>query len=254
MYEIYKITNLKNGMVYIGYTSMGLRERFRHHAKYKNSLISQAIHEYGRDNFEICKIDSAETKEEAVEKEKAWTLYYKSNDREFGYNVAVGFSRFGHEVSEETRKKLSAANKGRPGLSGENHPNYRVSPSDETRQKISDSLKGRYAGEKNPFYGRKHGESFRSKVSGENHWTTRQSFSDETRAKMSAAQAGARSNNHRACMCIETGETFPYVKAAEMKYGFQASHIHSVCKGNRKRCGGYHWKYISDDEVIHNKE
>lgn len=97
-------------------------------------------------------------------------------------------------------------------------------------------------------------EEFQQRVSGQNHWTTRQSFTEETRAKMSVAQYGANSNNHRACMCIETGETFPYVKAVERKYGFSASHIHSVCKGVRKRCGGYHWKYIQDDEVIHNKE
>lgn len=254
MYEIYKITNITNGMVYIGYTSMGLKERFKHHAKYKKSLISKAIQEYGKENFTICKIDSAETKEEAVAKEKKWTLYYKSNDREFGYNVSVGFSQYGRVVSEETKKKLSVAHKGKVKLCGENHPNFGVTPSDETRQKISASLKGRYAGEKNPFYGKQHGDSFRNKVSGENHWTTRQSVSEETRAKMSAAQSGSRSNNHKACMCIETGETFPYVKAVTLKYGFQDSHIHAVCKGKRKRCGGYHWKYISDDEVIHNKE
>ena len=97
-------------------------------------------------------------------------------------------------------------------------------------------------------------QHFHEKVSGDNHWTTRQGVSQETRQKMSAAQYGSNSNNHRACMCIETGETFPYVKAVTRKYGFNDAHIHSVCKGKRKRCGGYHWKYIEDAEVIHNKE
>lgn len=92
------------------------------------------------------------------------------------------------------------------------------------------------------------------KLRGKNHWTTRKSFSDSTKKRMSDAQKGAKSNNHRACICVDTGETFPYVKAAAMKYGLSDSHIHSVCKGIRKRCGGFRWEYIPDDEVIHNKD
>ena len=254
MYEIYKITNKVNGMLYIGYTSLGLKERFRHHAKCKKSVVSQAIREYGKENFEIACIDTAENKSEAIKKEKEWTIFYKSNDPQVGYNIAIGFSHYGHSVSDETKRKLSERNKGKQGLRGKDNPKYGMSLSDETRKRISESLKGRYTGEKNPFYGQKHGEDFRQKVCGENHWTTRKEFSEETRKKMSAAQSGAKSNNHKACMCIETGETFPYVKAVTLKYGFNDCHIHSVCKGKRKRCGGFHWKYISDDEVIHNKE
>lgn len=97
-------------------------------------------------------------------------------------------------------------------------------------------------------------QDFREKVCGEKHWTSRKSVTEETRKRMSEAQYGAKSNNHRACKCVETGETFPYVKAVTRKYGFNASHIHAVCKGKRKRCGGYHWIYINDREVIHNKE
>ena len=97
-------------------------------------------------------------------------------------------------------------------------------------------------------------EEFREKVSGANHWTAKKEVSKETRAKMSAAQSGAKSNNHKACMCIETGETFPYVRAVTRKYGIDEGHIHDVCKGKRQRCGGFHWKYIPDSEVIHNKE
>ena len=254
MYEIYKITNDVNGLVYIGYTSMGLSERLRHHAKYKKSVISQAIREIGKERFSISRIDTAETKEEAIRKEKVLTLQYRSNEPEYGYNVMTGFSHYGHPTSEETRRKISEKNKGKLGLRGEANPKYGKSPSPETRKKISDSLKGRFVGEKNPAYGKKQTPETLAKRSGANHWTARKPVSQETRDKMSAAQRGAKSNNHRACRCIETGETFPYVKAAESKYGISASHIHSVCKGQRKRCGGYHWEYIPDSEVIHNKE
>lgn len=254
MYEIYKITNDVNGLVYIGHTSMGLSERFRHHAKYKKSVISQAIREIGKEHFSISRIETAETKKEAIQKEKALTLQYRSNEPEYGYNIMAGYSNYGHPTTEATRRKIGEKHKGKPGLLGENNPNYGKSLSPETRKKISDSLKGRFVGEKNPAYGKKQTPETIAKRSGANHWTARKAFSQETREKMSAAQRGAKSNNHRACMCIETGETFPYVKAVTEKYGYSDTHIHAVCKGRRKRCGKLHWKYISDDEVIHNKE
>ena len=230
MYEVYKITNNKNGFIYIGITTTGLKKRFNAHVSYRKSPLSKAIHEYGRECFDIQCIDTAETKMEACEKERKWTLYYKSNDPNFGYNKAIVHS-----------------------LPGDRNPMYGKQVSEERKRRISESLKGRYTGEKNPFYGQKHDDEFRQKVCGENHWTARKEVSEATRKKMSAAQSGAKSNNHKACMCIETGETFPYVKAVTLKYGFNDCHIHSVCKGKRKRCGGFRWKYIDDDEVIHNK-
>lgn len=210
---------------------MSPEQRFLSHISDKHGTMYFPIHKYGVENFKIDSIDHAESKEEANIKEKFWTLYYNSASEEFGYNLAVVHS-----------------------LYGERNHRYARPMSHETKGKISESLKGRYCGEKNPFYGKKHSESTLEKVRGCNHWTARKSFSEESRAKMSAAQYGSKSNNHRACKCIETGETFPYVKAVTRKYGYSESHIHSVCKGRRNRCGGYHWEYISDAEVIHNLE
>lgn len=254
MYEIYIITNDVNDLVYIGCTSMGLSERLRHHVKDKKSTISKAIREIGKEHFSISLIDTAETKEAAIQKEKTLTLQYKSNDPQYGYNIMAGYSNYGHPITEETRRKISEKQKGKPGLQGELNPNYGKRLSPETREKISNSLKGRFVGEKSPVYGKKQSLEARAKRSGPNHWTAKKSFTQETREKMSAAQRGAKSNNHRACMCIETGETFPYVKAVTEKYGLSDTHIHAVCKGQRKRCGKLHWKYIPDSEVIHNKE
>ena len=79
----------------------------------------------------------------------------------------------GKSRSEETRRKISEANKGenhhfygkshseetRRKLSeknkGENHPNYGKSPSEETRRKLSEANKGKFAGENHPSYGKK---------------------------------------------------------------------------------------------------
>ena len=56
------------------------------------------------------------------------------------------------KVSEETKKKLSRANKGKK-------------ISEETRKKISEGNKGKQAGENNPFYGKHHSEESKQKMS-----------------------------------------------------------------------------------------
>jgi endogenous inhibitor of DNA gyrase (YacG/DUF329 family) len=70
---------------------------------------------------------------------------------------------YGKHLSEETRKKISDANK------GENHPNYGKHWSDETKKKMSDAMKG----ENNPNYGKHLSEETKKKLSdankGENH-------------------------------------------------------------------------------------
>ena len=102
MYSIYKITNLANGMMYIGQTRQKLNLRFGQHV-YKAShcefrgcpLISEAIKEYGRENFTIVPIDHAHTREEAFEKEKFWIEKLNTTDRNVGYNLALGKERYG---------------------------------------------------------------------------------------------------------------------------------------------------------------
>lgn len=57
---------------------------------------------------------------------------------------------YGKHHSEETKKKLSEAAKGRPG------PNKGKHLSEETRNKLSEVHKGKQAGENNPMYGKHH--------------------------------------------------------------------------------------------------
>lgn len=63
----------------------------------------------------------------------------------------------GRNHTEETRKKMSKAKKGRPnGLAG-------IPKSAEHRKKISENAKKR-VGDKNPFYGKKHSEETKEKI------------------------------------------------------------------------------------------
>lgn len=244
MYKIYKITNLVNQKVYIGQTKTTLEDRWHAHRYFKRGTMYNHIKEHGAENFEICILDTADTREEAVLKEVHWTKHYNSTNPEYGYNIKIGDSYYGRVVSEDTRKKLSIMFKGREGLRGEANPHYGKHLSPNHRIKISNTLKGRYAGDKNPFYGKKHTPETLEKLSGENHWTTRKSFSEETKKKMSAAQSGVKSNTARPCMCVETGEIFEYMKLAAIKYNLQPSKITACCRGKRKTTGGFHWRYV----------
>lgn len=43
-------------------------------------------------------------------------------------------------------------------------------------------------------------------------------------------------------MCIETGEIYTSVKEARSKTTL--NHIDAVCRGERNKCGGFHWCYV----------
>ena len=97
-----------------------------------------------------------------------------------------------HPVTDETRAKRSASLKGRPGLSGKDHPMYGKHHTEESRQKMRDNLPDQ-SGENNPFYGKRHSEESRKKISesgkgkhsGENNGMYGKHLSDDHRRKMS---------------------------------------------------------------------
>jgi hypothetical protein len=92
------------------------------------------------------------------------------------------------------------------GVSGENHPLYGKHHSEETRRKISDAQKGENhpnygkVGELAPFYGRKHTEETLQKMSdankGENNPNYGKKMSEESRRKMSDANKGENNPNY----------------------------------------------------------
>lgn len=109
---VYKIQNKINGKIYIGQTVGTLEHRMSQHKANgkKISVIGNAIHKYGWENFDVEVIDEADTIEELNQKEIYWIGYYKSISPN-GYNLELGGRNALHE--EETRKKISEANKGK---------------------------------------------------------------------------------------------------------------------------------------------
>lgn len=64
-----------------------------------------AINKYGFENFLFEKIDEADTQEILDKKERYWIKFYKSNNKEYGYNLDSG-GKSGNKKSEETKRKI----------------------------------------------------------------------------------------------------------------------------------------------------
>ena len=100
-YCVYKITNIKNGKIYIGKTSANTTKRWKDHVRAatnpraKKQVIHLAIQKYGLDNFIFEIISYHKTEDTAYKKEQALIKQFKSNNSKFGYNQNKGGKVYG---------------------------------------------------------------------------------------------------------------------------------------------------------------
>ena len=136
MYTVYQHKNKINGKVYIGITSQKLEQRWGSQGcNYKSSPhFYSAIQKYGWDNFEHNILFTDLTKEQACLKEQELIKEFNSMNREYGYNSTSGGDIF--VMNEETKQKISQALMG-------NQNNLGHSCSEEKKKKISEAQKGR---------------------------------------------------------------------------------------------------------------
>lgn len=175
--SIYRIRNRLNGKVYVGQTWGTLKKRFKDHrtCTYCSKLYG-ALRKWGHENFFIELVIVAHTQTVA----DYWESHFiqKWDTIRSGYNLREGGSR--GRMSEESKRKISAANKGKV-LSAEHiakmsasSKGHAVSP--ETRAKLAEASRG-----KTPS------KETRAKIGAKSkgHVT-----SEETKAKMSATKKG----------------------------------------------------------------
>ena len=135
MYIVYQHKNKINGKIYIGITMQEPEKRWKQGEGYRSSPhFYSAIQKYGWDNFEHNILFQNLTKEEACIKEQELIAKFNSSNREFGYNSTSGGEVF--VMNEETKHKISQALMG--NKNGLGHP-----CSEEKKRKISEAQKGR---------------------------------------------------------------------------------------------------------------
>jgi len=89
---IYKATNLITGKSYVGLTTKTLAERIHAHinkANIEKSIFQKSIKKHNIDNFNFQVIDSANTKEELINKEIFW-IHTENTLYPNGYNLTSG--------------------------------------------------------------------------------------------------------------------------------------------------------------------
>lgn len=117
-YVVYIHQNKINGKRYIGITNNTPKRWYGNGKKYENCpVFNLAIKKYGWDNFHHVVIVSGLSLEEANLLEQFYIKEYRTCEKRFGYNVQPGGhfvpSMSGKHHTEETRQKMSKAQKGR---------------------------------------------------------------------------------------------------------------------------------------------
>lgn len=137
-----------NTKLYIGLTANYKTRRAGHllcfrNNRHRNSYLQNLFNKYGESAYHIEIIEVCE-KEKLPEREIFWINFYKTTEREYGYNLRDG----GYICNPlpETREKLRQANLGKKH-SPETKEKIRLirsgtNLSEETRAKISESNKG----------------------------------------------------------------------------------------------------------------
>jgi group I intron endonuclease len=158
---VYVIRCLVNGKYYIG-SSIRLWARWCQHKTdltrncHYSRRLQNAWNKYGAEQFEWYVLEYVDDPSKLDEIEKGHIAFYKSNEREFGFNSKLANGRH----SEETLRKMSDAQRGK-------------SPSAEIRQKLREANLGRSCSETTK---RKIGDGNRGKT-----------VSEETKQKMRVA-------------------------------------------------------------------
>lgn len=250
-WTVYVHINKINNKKYVGITSLKPEYRWgRNGSNYKVGLFARAISKYGWDNFdhEIVAENLLENEAKEMEKKLIFELntFVKSNN---GYNLTLGGDgTVGIEVSEETRRKISKASKGRKHSeetkellreinSGENGYWYGKKQTDEAKKKISEANSGENA----YWYGKHHTEETKKKISEKQKG---KKFSEESIQKRSIK-----------VICLNDLKIYKSAKEVQDILGLDRGDVGKCCKGKRKTVGGLSWMYLEEYEKLNtNKE
>ena len=241
MWTVYIHTNKENGKVYIGITGQPVERRWRSDGSgYKKCLLFyRAIQKYGWDSFEHKILHEVKTKEEAEALEKKLIKEYKSNNVEFGYNIANGGSV--HHISEQTKKKISQTLK--ENYVKENHPNYGNKYSDEMKKKLSQSHIGLQAKENHYMYGKHHSDDMKERIRNTN-------ISKGIMPSIEARKKGAAARS-KAVMQFDSEwnyiNKFASAASASKETGINKCMIGQSCRSNgNKIVSGYIWQFAQE--------
>lgn len=256
-YKLYLHTT-PNGKMYFGITCQKVEVRWQNGRGYiGNDHFTKAINKYGWNNIEHLVLADNLTKEEACHYEEVLIAYFDTTNREKGYNHSSGGELNLH--SEETKRKMSEAHKGKPGtrngctvteetrrkLSEANKGKKKPPITEETRRKLSEAHKGINSRANKT---EEEIQEWKNKISAANkgktgYWEGK-NRTEETKVKISQS---AKAKGCKKVRCIELNKIFDSIYKANAYFG--KSYYSNNINNSIKRKGtafGYHWEYIKE--------
>lgn len=271
---IYKVTNLKTGLSYIGQTVRDLPTRKSEHLRSAQRASSQenpqalhkAINEYGSGEFSWEIIETCTNKDQLNQKERYWVAFYNTLIPN-GYNQTVG-GAIDANMLEETRIKIADKIKELhkdpeyqarvyPKLKGLTPPNKGIPMTEKQRAKVSAARAAVYKDPTyvNPNVGQKRTEEQKANIKAGQKgkmaigkaWTAahKDQYTTEVRAKMRAKKLGKKPANTKKVRCIETGVIYDGLTEAAKALDINRQSIWMQIKGKLKSAGGKHFEYCS---------
>ena len=249
-YTVYKLTD-PEGKVYIGCTGQTVERRWQKGWGYsKDRPIRRAIDALGWEAFKKEILCENLTKEGAEKLEKWFVEYYDSMDPAKGYNGMTGGARAGAKMSESAKNKSSNSHK----KAFEDNPQFAANMRKMIKTKWQEAEYRNAITESNKaFYCQRPDRALARRKMKNAHYEAKPELKEQiSRSLLEYYKDPANHksykglNYRRPVMCVETGDVFPSQREAVRTTGFQS--VPKVCKGINTTCGGYHWRYLTEEE------
>ena len=234
---IYKVTNLINGKVYIGQTTTSLEQRkreheYRAHSEKRQTYFYNALNLYGSKNFKWEIIEKNIEFNELNDREKYWIFQYKSNLKDFGYNMTKG---------GDNADNLNKWRKENPELASlEAHKGWNKMKqilSENPEKELVRKEKAKNGAQK---YAKEHIEEIKQR--------SYQIYLQHKDAQEKTLQDN-RKKQMKKVRCIETNIIYESINEAGRQTNNSPSNIKQCCDGIRKSAGKdnnhkkLHWEY-----------
>lgn len=233
--EIYKITNLINGKIYIGCTIRSIERRWKYHIYQKNTTtkMANAIKKYGSSSFKIESLEHCNTREELFNREIFLINKYNSTNDSIGYNMTNGGDcgpiKYGSENKSFGRKnyKLIEFNKTRKGV--------RLS-----KQHIERIVLAQIGGKRNSE------TKLKMAIARKMKWEA--GGYKNVGAAISKAKTGVESKKKMSILCLSNNRVYLSIEDATKKLNVFG--ISNVISGKRNTAKGLSFQKLTEEHLI----